>query len=613
MSLYSRCFWILLLSVIFSFSAFSITKTWTGNGADNKFTTAANWAENLPAAIGDDLIFPAVATQYSVDNDILMFPGSLNSYRTITIENGGYTFGGTNSYNLSNGIILNGGNQTLTNCAIFGTVFVNSGASLNLSSLSMRFSGFTIDGGGNLTITSAPGTTANSYIKNGTGTTNFNWGGANIQQLTVNSGKLIGQGILFPSSPQGLRSLQVNGGIVEGSFGVILSATFDGPNAEFKPSALILTALGINILNGAKFSPEVCSSVVTSPASNYMSLGLTNAVFNPQFTNCTANINNLFHSGIATSSPVTGFFTNYPEGSTLNIGGKTYRMTYRGGDGNDVQLIKVNYPNDFDGDSKSDVSVFRSSNNYWYLQQSSTGFTSITFGTSGDIITPADYTGDSKTDIAVFRPSNGFWYVLRSEDNTFYGIPFGTLGDIPVSTDYTGDGKADLTVYRPSNGTWYRLNSENNSFYSTPFGISEDKPTVGDFDGDGKSDIAVFRPSNGFWYRLNSTNNSFFAVQFGQSGDKVVPADYTGDGKTDIAVYRGGNWYILRSEDLSFYGLSFGIVTDIPSPADYDGDGKSDFTVYRNGNWYLLKSTNGFSAIPFGLTNDIPIPSSFFY
>ena len=272
---------------------------------------------------------------------------------------------------------------------------------------------------------------------------------------------------------------------------------------------------------------------------------------------------------------------------------------------------------DYDGDGKSDVSVFRSSDNVWYLNRSQAGFTSFQFGAAGDILTPADFTGDGKTDVAVFRPSIGTWFVLRSEDNTFYGTAFGTSGDIPAPGDYDGDGKADLAVYRPGQGTWF-LQRSTAGFLGVQFGIAEDKPAIGDYDGDGKNDISLYRPSTGIWYRINSSNGSFFGVQFGVTSDKIVPADYTGDGKTDVAVWRpsNGTWYVLRSEDLSFYAAQFGAASDMPAPGDYDGDGKADIAVWRpgaQGILYAQGSTSGFAATPWGTTGDRPTENAFVY
>ncbi len=261
---------------------------------------------------------------------------------------------------------------------------------------------------------------------------------------------------------------------------------------------------------------------------------------------------------------------------------------------------------DFDGDGKSDISVFRPETGTWYLNQSTAGFSAVQFGISTDKLVPADYDGDGKTDVAVFR--DGSWYLLRSQSG-FTAVSFGQTGDIPQPADYDGDGKAELAVFRPADGTWFTLNLVNNQFNAVQFGASTDKPVIGDYDGDGKADYAVYRPENGVWYLLQSTVG-FAAVQFGISSDKPVAADYDGDGRTDPAVYREGIWYLLGSSQ-GFVGFQFGIATDVPAPADYDGDGKADAAVFRDGNWYLLGSTNGFTAVQFGQANDKPIPTAY--
>lgn len=271
---------------------------------------------------------------------------------------------------------------------------------------------------------------------------------------------------------------------------------------------------------------------------------------------------------------------------------------------------------DYDGDGRADISVFRASENKWYiLQSSNSAVTEKIFAIAGDIPVPADYDGDGKTDVAVFRPSTGDWWYLSSIDNAQVSARWGQAGDIPRPSDFDGDGKADYIVYRPSNNVWYRLGSTGATSILS-FGTAGDLPLIGDFDGDGKTEPAIFRPSTGdWWYAASASGGQFLAVRWGQNGDIPAPADYDGDGKTDFAVYRPSNgvWYILRSSDLNFTILQFGLAEDKPVPADYDGDGKADIAVFRpsTGIWYLLQSTNGFGALQFGASGDIPTPNAF--
>ncbi len=282
--------------------------------------------------------------------------------------------------------------------------------------------------------------------------------------------------------------------------------------------------------------------------------------------------------------------------------------------------VTVRVPNrsllfDFDGDRKTDISIFRPSAGEWWYRNSSSGqTTAFQFGLGTDKIVPGDFTGDGKTDVAVFRSSTGEWFILRSEDSSFYSIPFGAAGDIPAVGDFDGDAKGDLAVFRPSEAIWY-IQLSSGGLIIQSFGVEGDVPVVGDYDGDGKSDIAIFRPSDSSWWYQRSSDNQFRVFSFGASADKPVPGDYTGDGKTDVAVFRPatGEWFVQRSEDNSFYSVPFGASGDIPAPGDYDGDGKTDTAVFRpsDSTWYIQASTAGTLITNFGSAGDLPVPAAF--
>lgn len=273
---------------------------------------------------------------------------------------------------------------------------------------------------------------------------------------------------------------------------------------------------------------------------------------------------------------------------------------------------------DFDGDGRTDISIFRPGpGEWWYQRSSDNGVYAAQFGATTDTITPADFTGDRATDIAFWREATGEWFVLRSEDNSFFSFPFGTQGDIPVPGDYDGDGEADPAVFRPATATWYILTSSGGTIIQQ-FGASGDVPVPGDFDGDGRDDLAVYRPGAAAeWYYQQSSDGQVLGLQFGTSGDRPVAADYTGDGRTDVAFWRetSGEWYILRSEDNSFFAFPFGQAGDVPVPGDYDGDGRADAAVFRPSDttWYLMQSTASFRAVSFGINGDKPAPAAFIY
>lgn len=119
-------------------------------------------------------------------------------------------------------------------------------------------------------------------------------------------------------------------------------------------------------------------------------------------------------------------------------------------------------PADYDGDGKDDIAIWRPSEGIWYILNSSylsgksiAYVNVVQWGLQGDIPLRADWDGDGKTDFSVWRPSTGTWYIKNSRDNTIRMKQWGSSGDQPIVGDYDGDGTLDCTVFRYSEGKWY--------------------------------------------------------------------------------------------------------------------------------------------------------------
>jgi hypothetical protein len=281
---------------------------------------------------------------------------------------------------------------------------------------------------------------------------------------------------------------------------------------------------------------------------------------------------------------------------------------------------------DADGDSRSDVTVFRPSNGTWYTATGSNYATGrvTPFGQAGDVPVPGDYDGDRKMDPAVFRPSDAKWYVLSSVSNFEATLvrQHGSGTDLPVAADFDGDGRTDMALFRPSNGRWMVRTSSSNydSVTTSTFGRNGDLPAVADYDGDRKADIAVYRPSTFRWHIRKSAGGAEVSYRHGVSSTDIpVPADYDGDGKADLAYFREvvGGWFVLTSRSGFTRDRMYasGRRGEVPVLMDLDGDGTMDFVAYstRNQRWYELTTSGGFRPgtliCTWGQTGDIAVPS----
>jgi hypothetical protein len=610
--------------LFFVLPAHSAVRTWDGGGPDTNWQTAANWAGDIAPATGDDLVFPASAAQFTANNNFFLFTG----FNSITIEGSNYTIGG-NPIRLANGLNVLSGTQTV-NLAITltgtQTFTAGQGSTTTLLLLSVGSFALTIDGAGSFGIGLLSG--SGNLVKNGPGASLLAAASGYNGLITLNNGIFVvdaqvPNSFISITAPVGDPTMGLSGFGGTGSVGQV-----DVLSGAISAGTLASPTGILNINVGVRFEPTslyVAKIAGTSPgAAGHDQLNVTGFVsifdarlipllwggFQPSIGDQFMVLKN---DG---SDAISGTFRGAPEGATfagpLNT---AFRITYQGGDGNDIVITRVvRSAFDYDGDGKSDVSVFRPSTGLWYLLRSTAGYTGMQWGEGTDKITPADYDGDGKTDVAVFRASNSTWYIFNSATQTFSTENWGQAGDLAVPADYDGDGKADVSVYRPSDANWYRKLS-GGGFSFVNFGTAEDKPVPSDWDGDGRADIGVFRPSSGIWYFLRTTAG-FTGIQWGVGADIQAPGDYDGDGKTDVAVFRpeNGTWYLGMST-LGFASVAWGQSGDIPSAGDFDGDGKTDVAVFRpsNGHWYILNSTAGIADYHFGESGDQPTEGAYKY
>src|SRR3989440_269792 len=123
-------------------SRVATTFTWDGGGADNNWTTAANWVGNVAPVAGDDLVFDStgVGVRPLPNNDF----AAATNFGTITVAVGGYTLGG-NSLILATDLTASNASGSSTVSLIVGgtaTVTRNGAGTLVLSGAN-SFSGAT--------------------------------------------------------------------------------------------------------------------------------------------------------------------------------------------------------------------------------------------------------------------------------------------------------------------------------------------------------------------------------------------------------------------------------------------------------------------------------------
>ncbi|MFH1478065.1 MAG: lectin like domain-containing protein [Verrucomicrobiota bacterium] len=264
--------------------------------------------------------------------------------------------------------------------------------------------------------------------------------------------------------------------------------------------------------------------------------------------------------------------------------------------------------NDYDGDGKTDYSLYGWMNGKWSIWSSYYGRLLANGDKWGDyrqLPVSGDFNGGGATDVAVYSLDDGYWYIYYMETGTYYIFQWGGYGYCPVAGDYDGDGKTDYALYYWPDSTWYIWSSLYNRYLvnGAEWGGDWYIPVSGDFDGDGKSDIAVYSEDSGYWKIYFIGTGLYRIFQWGGLGLRPACGDYDGDGKTDYALYYwpAGYWYIWSSlyDRYLVNGEKWGGYGYLPVPGDFDGGGIADIAVYAEnyGYWLVYFTETGLYSI----------------
>lgn len=308
------------------------TDVWTG-AVSGSWSTAGNWSTGVAPLVGDNLVFPATASNLTNNND---FPGG-TTFGSITIQGAGYNFSG-NTLSLTTGITTSYTTGTSTDSidtilsAVVAPITVGKGGTLDISGVLSGAAGVNVTGGGTLDLlavnkytgptTLASGTT---LVVDGTIAGVQNSGGLLAGNGTVGGVSSIG-GTILPgqpatsTTPVGPGQLTVNGSVTldgASTFASLLNGNTPG-NGVTGYSQLVAT-VGVVSLNGAKLSLGLGTSYIPAVGDQLVILQ-----------------NN-------TGSAINGTFSGLAEGGAISIGSSLLRISYLGtnGSGNSVVLSGV--------------------------------------------------------------------------------------------------------------------------------------------------------------------------------------------------------------------------------------------------------------------------------
>jgi hypothetical protein len=124
---------------------------------------------------------------------------------------------------------------------------------------------------------------------------------------------------------------------------------------------------------------------------------------------------------------------------------------------------------DWDCDDIDTPGLYRQSDGYAYLRNSNTqGIADVSFffGNPGDVPIAGDFNGDGCDTVSIYRPSNQTFYIINKLGTSDAGLGaaeysyvFGNPGGQPFAGDFNGNGQDTPGLHRATTGLVYYRNT----------------------------------------------------------------------------------------------------------------------------------------------------------
>lgn len=308
------------------------------------------------------------------------------------------------------------------------------------------------------------------------------------------------------------------------------------------------------------------------------------------------------------------------------------------------EIADIPFAGFFDEDGIVDLGVYRygeTSSEFIIKNGANESGVRVTLGLPGDLPVPNDFNGDGKYDLVVYRPKDKTFYGVLSSNNVTFQAQLGDFGDIPVCKDYDGDSRTDFATYSPKTGIWRIRTSRNSEILEQKLGGENFLPIPADYDGDGKADICVWNKNENKINAVLSTLRRQISSDIVQGIQKEiinkdffpVPLDYDGDGASELAFWNSSSKILLtfdiretlkkktyhfnsikNSLPVQNFLLKRQILKNDIFTRDFDGDYIPDTCIWsKDTGSFLCNSTRvGWKfALQVGQATDIPVIGNF--